>query len=282
MSDQAASIIRAYYSSIESRLGYRLFLGGTRHFGYYHSESLWPWPITPALKRMEAKLLEALPCPAGSKVLDAGCGIGNVALYMAENGGFRIEGIDLTPHHIVKAMRNIQNAGFRNQISVRLGDYHSLESFDDVSFDAIYTLETFVHAANPRQALKEFLRVLKPGGYLVLHEYDHTPLEKMPKSMSDEAKILNTRVCLPGFEMFETDDLKRLVQSIGFEDCTQTDMSKNIVPMLWLFYVFAYIPHLFLNFFGLQYYFPNTTSAIGMYRGRQYWRYIQVRGKKPL
>ena len=282
VSDQTSSTIRAYYNSLESRLGYRLFLGGTRHFGYYHSESSSPWPIAPALKCMEAKLLEALSCPAGSNVLDAGCGNGNVALYMAKNGGFRIEGVDLTPHHIVKAMRNVQNAGFSDRISVRLGDYHNLGGFNDASFDAIYTLETLVHAANPRQVLKEFLRVLKPGGRLVLHEYDHTPLGKIPKSMSDEAKVLNTRVCLLGFEQFETDDVKRLVENVGFSSCNQTDMSKNIVPMLWLFYVFAYIPYLLLIFFGLRYYFPNTTAAIDMYRGRQYWRYIQVRSKKLL
>lgn len=282
MSDQVNSTVKAYYDSLESRLGYRLFLGGTRHFGYYHSESLWPWPITSALQRMEAKLLEALPCPTGSNVLDAGCGNCNVALYMAKNGGFNIQGIDLTPHHLVKATRNIQHAGLSDRISVRLGDYHNLEAFDNASFDGVYTMETFVHAANPRQALKEFLRVLKPGGYLVLHEYDHTPIEKIPKSMSDEAQMLNPRVCLPGFELFETEYLTKLMKSVGFEDCIRTDMSKNIVPMLWLFYVFAFIPHLLLKFFGLQYYFPNTTTSIGMYMGRQYWTYIQVRAKKPL
>ena len=120
--------------------------------------------------------------------------------------------------------------------------------------------------------MKEFFRVLKPGGQLVLHEYDHTPLKKFHKSMLHKAKILNTKVGLWGFEMFETDDLKRLVEDIGFEECYQTDMSKNIVPMLWLFYVIAYIPHLLLKLFGLQYRFPNTTSAIDIYNGSQYWR----------
>ena len=230
---------------------------------------------------MEAKLFAALECGWEARVLDAGCGVGHVALYMAQNGGFQVECIDLTPHHVVKAAQNIRLAEADNQISVRLGDYHDL-SFDDASFDAVYTMETLVHSTNPRKALQEFLRVLKPGGSIVMHEYDHTRIEQAPKNFADKAKAINAIVGMPAFEAFETDDLKRLAQSVGFEDVELADMSKHIVPMLWLFYVFALIPYLILKLFGFQYYFVNTTSGVAMYKGRKYWRYTQVKGKKPL
>jgi sterol 24-C-methyltransferase len=281
MENSTSSTIRAYYDSLESRIGYRLFLGGTRHFGYYFSETSWPWPITGALRTMEAKLLEALRCPEGAKVLDAGCGVGHVALYMAQNGGFHVDCIDLTQHHVKKAAQNIRLAGADEQVSVRVGDYHDLHAFEDSSFDGIYTMETLVHSTNPRKVLQEFLRVLKPGGRLAMHEYDHSRIEQTPKSIADEATTINTIVGMPAFQSFETDELKRLVRSVGFEDVELVDMSKNIVPMLWLFYIFALIPHLLLKLFGLQYHFVNTTSGVAMYNGRKYWRYTQVKGKKP-
>lgn len=282
MLNPASSTIRAYYDSIESRLGYRLFLGGTRHFGYYFSETSWPWSISASLRRMEAKLLAALECNEGARVLDAGCGVGHVALYMAQNGGLNVDCIDLTAHHVAKAARNVQLAKANDQVSVRAGDYHDLHAFDDGSFEGVYTMETLVHSTSPRNVLQEFLRVLKPGGYLVMHEYDHTRADQTPKSVSDVRKIINAKVGMPAFETFETDELQRLARSVGFENVTLVDMSTHIVPMLWLFYIFALIPYLLLKFFGLQYHFMNTTSGVAGYSGRKYWRYTQVRGRKPL
>ena len=129
MLDPTASRVLAYYDSLESRIGYRLFLGGTRHFGYYSSETSWPWPITTALRRMEGKLMEGLGCSPGATVLDAGCGAGHVALYMAREGGFRVEGIDLSPRHIAKARQNVQLAGMSDRLPVRQGDYHNPDCY---------------------------------------------------------------------------------------------------------------------------------------------------------
>lgn len=281
MQNSVRTTIQAYYDSIESRLGYRLLLGGTRHIGYYVSETSWPWPISAALRRMEAKLLAALGCPKGARVLDAGCGVGHVALYMARNGGFHVDCIDLTPHHVTKAAQNIRLARADNQVSVRLGDYHDLHDFEDGSFEGVYTMETLVHSTNPRKVLQEFMRVLKPGGSLVMHEYDHTRYEQTPKSIADRAKAINAICGMQTFDSFETDDLKKLAQSVGFEKVELVDMSNHIVPMLWMFYIIAIIPYLLFKLFGLQYHFVNTTSGVVMYKGRKYWRYTQVRGKKP-
>ena len=47
-------------------------------------------------------------------------------------------------------------------------DFHHLDNFDDRSFDGVYTFETLVHATDPRRALKELFRILKPGATLAL------------------------------------------------------------------------------------------------------------------
>lgn len=59
--------LQAYYGSLESRIGYRFVLGGTRHFGYWEHDTYWPFPLTKGLRAMEDKLAEALDLPKGSQ-----------------------------------------------------------------------------------------------------------------------------------------------------------------------------------------------------------------------
>ncbi len=233
--------LQSYYASLESRIGYRLFLGGTRHFGYYRTTSSFPLPINGALRAMEAELFDALQCPRGSGVLDAGCGVGHVALYMARTGDYRVEGIDVVAHHIAKANRNIKIAGMEATVSARVGDYHHLEDLADNSCDGIYTMETLVHSTNPLRVLQEFLRLLKPGGRIALNEYDHADLEKAPKDLAESMKKVNRYAAMPANASFDKDVLKELLQEAGFEHVALEDLSEHIVPMLWLFYIVAII-----------------------------------------
>lgn len=82
-----------YYRQPGSRLGYRLFLNGTKHFGFYReTDSAWAW--SKALRRMEDRMGATLAQPAGARVLDAGCGVGDVAGRLAGRFGLRIHGVD--------------------------------------------------------------------------------------------------------------------------------------------------------------------------------------------
>lgn len=57
-------------------------------------------------------------------------------------------------------------------MSFRQGDIHHLP-FADNAFDRCYADKTFQHLPNPKQALSELIRVLKPGGRLVIVDPDH-------------------------------------------------------------------------------------------------------------
>ncbi|CAF9931392.1 MAG: hypothetical protein GOMPHAMPRED_005909 [Gomphillus americanus] len=278
----AKSQIQAYYNSFEARIGYAIFLGGTRHFGYYFSDKSWPWPIGPALERMNSVLLGKLNTHPEERVLDAGCGEGYVAIYMARKGQLYVEGIDLTPHHVVKARANVLRAGLSDRVKIREGDYHDLSDFENASFDAVYAMETLVHASHPDNVLQEFFRVLKPGGRLVLHDWDHTDRAKMPSKYSGLVfDRINSGSGMPTFSSSNTDDHQRMMAEAGFSDIEQRDLSKNIVPMLWLFYIFALVPFTILWLFGIEEWFPSTSAGVISYVYRDYWRYLQVVGTKP-
>lgn len=272
--------VQRYFNSIESRLGYRLVLGGTRHFGYYDADTYWPFPINGALRAMEDQLLIALGLDPGAAVLDAGCGVGHVAIHLAQKG-LRVQCIDIVDHHIQKAQCNVKAQGLQDVISVRKVDYHHLEGFVDESFDGVYTMETLVHARRPGVALREFFRVLKPGGSISLNEYEYKNPDTWPTNVRDTSQLINKYASMPACEGFRDGSIQELLQETGFQDVVVKDFSANITPMLRLFYILSYIPYLFIKLLGLQGRFVNTTAGFEGYRGRQYWRYVAISAKKP-
>ena len=281
MSDHATTL-QKYYASLESRVGYQLLLGGTRHFGYYDRETSWPLPIGQALRRMEESLFQALNCPKTGKVLDAGCGVGHVALYMARRGDYSIDCIDIVSRHVGAAQANIKAAGMENRITARLGDYHHLEDIEDSTYDGIYTMETFVHSTNPLNVLKEFLRILEPGGHIAMNEYEHDELDKSPSDLADAMKAINKHAAMPANAAFDRDVLKELMIEAGFQNVELKDLSVHVWPMLRLFYTLAFIPYQITKLFGIEHRFINTFTGIESYRGRHIWRYIQVTGTKKM
>lgn len=190
--------LQSYYASFESRIGYRFLLNGTRHFGYWNHDTWWPFPLGTALRAMEDRLGELLALPAGSYVLDAGCGYGHVAMQLARQFKFRIRGVDVVQRHVTRAQDTVRAAGLDNQITVSRGDFHHLEGFADNSFDGVYTMETVVHATDPRTVLQGFYRILRPGGHLAMHEYAHlTDKDNTPKEMDRMFDQVNKYAAMP-------------------------------------------------------------------------------------
>jgi len=270
-----------YYNSLESRIGYRFVLGGTRHFGFYPRGTYWPFPIGKALRAMEDNLISILDLEKGSKVLDAGCGAGYVAIHLAEEG-YRVHGIDVVDHHIVKARRNIKAQGLEGKITITKGDYHHLDAFADDSFDGAYTMETLVHATDPEAAAAEFFRVIRPGGSIAMHEYEHLDFSTQPEEVGNSWTAINKHASMPAYNRFLQGVLKGILEEVGFEDVEVKDLSHNTLPMLRLFYILAFIPYFIIAFLGLKPHFTNTVVSYEGYVYRDAARYISVSGKKPL
>ena len=279
MADSYIDSLQSYFCSFESRIGYRLILGGTRHCGYYPTGAKWPFPISRALREMENHLFKSLNLSAGAIVLDAGCGIGHVAIYMAKKG-LRVIGIDIIDHHLTKAKRNIKAANREQQISIRKMDYHCLDQLPSNSFDGVYTMETLVHATDPELVLRQFYQVLKPGGSVALHEYDFK-FSNAPKYLMDAMNKINTFASMPANKGFNQGALSRMLEDAGFQNIKVQDLSHNIEPMFRLFFTIAYLPFLIIRFFSLERWFINTVSGVEGFRGRKFWRYIVVTCTKP-
>ena len=110
------------------------------------------------------RTLELAGLPKGAKVLDAGCGTGTNSRRLAR-AGLKVTGVDFSEYALGIAERG--SAG--RSIEYRPGDLTRLD-LPTASFDGVFCVGVLMHVPELDAALSELVRVLKPGGKLVLAE----------------------------------------------------------------------------------------------------------------
>ena len=110
--------------------------------------------------------------PAGSLVLEAGCGVGAQTVTLARRSpGARFMSVDISSDSIAEAKRRTDAAGLTN-VQFRQADVFRLP-FDPESFDHVFVCFLLEHLARPVEALATLKRLLKPGGTVTVIEGDH-------------------------------------------------------------------------------------------------------------
>jgi len=105
------------------------------------------------------------------RVLDYGCGLCGPAQYLAKKYNVYIDGIDVDPRLIEKSQSIIKDNSLESLISLHLINDSTLLPFSDETFDVVFSKESIVHVHNKRALLKEFYRILKPGGQLIIADW---------------------------------------------------------------------------------------------------------------
>jgi|SRR6476646_8502292 len=116
------------------------------------------------LEDWHQNVLGFLPSLQGLSVLEVGCGPGDFAIYLA-NQGASVTAVDFSPKaiEIAQEKANYQEKSVKFQVA----DAQSLP-FDSNFFDLVVSCECLEHVPVPQLALNEISRVLKPSGKLVL------------------------------------------------------------------------------------------------------------------
>lgn len=110
--------------------------------------------------------------PAGSKVLEAGCGVGAQTTTLARNSPqAHIFAVDISQRSVAAARANIKTAGLTN-VTFLQGDIFQLP-FDRQAFDHIFVCFVLEHLAQPVEALNHLKRLVKIGGTITVIEGDH-------------------------------------------------------------------------------------------------------------
>ena len=149
------------------------------------------------------RVVRAIGLPAGSRGLDAGCGVGLQIPPLAESVGPRghVTGLDILPEFVAEAKSNIAGWGLEERVSIVQGDIYD-PPFKEREFDWIWSASCACYAmTRPLPLLHGFRRILKPGGLLLIVIWSGQQL--LPGYPRLEA-ILNATT--PGIAPFKTGD----------------------------------------------------------------------------
>lgn len=147
---------------------------------------------------------------AGKRLLDAGCGSG-YALLTYSRRGYDCAGLDA-------AQGMVENARALNpSLDIRLGDVEALP-YPDASFDYLVSIEVIRYLADPTKCLREFHRVLKPGGLALVTAMPPLSLTGYPilNHLTSRVQVGSFTRVRQYFHSCQT--LRRLCRESGFAD----------------------------------------------------------------
>jgi SAM-dependent methyltransferase len=116
---------------------------------------------------------------SGMRVLDVGCGVGDVSILCARLVGAdgEIIGMDRDPAALARARERVVAAELPNVRFIE-GDFRELPPGEP--FDAVVGRAVLMYAADPAAALRSLLPQLRSGGIVALQEFDYTTLVAVP------------------------------------------------------------------------------------------------------
>jgi ubiquinone/menaquinone biosynthesis C-methylase UbiE len=154
------------------------------------------WRDSPFYRHYHRLFLDDLrSLPAGSLILETGCGLGNDGLELLKCG-YRLVETDIAPGSLAEARRLQAEEGFSAASAHLLADAENLP-FMDGCFDGVFMVASLHHLPDPLASLKEARRVLRPGGLFVLgtepNSWQNRTIYPLGKALLKAAKLITGR-----------------------------------------------------------------------------------------
>jgi SAM-dependent methyltransferase len=148
---------------------------------------------------------------ADTHVLDVGCGVGATACYLAGAYGCRVAAVDLRKSMIARSRERAKKEGVEHRVDFRVVDALDMP-FEDSLFDVVLCESVATFIEDKQQVIREFVRVVKPGGYLGLNEeiWIRTP----PDGLAEDAK----RIFDIEPDILTVNDWQRILEDAGLRD----------------------------------------------------------------
>lgn len=135
-------------------------------------------PVRAAVQRTyEARLLERLGGRVeGGRALEIGCGRGvGTEIVLTHFGARHVDAFDLDPDMVARAHRRL--ARFGDRVRLWCGDATKIPA-EDASYDAVFDFGIVHHVPAWREAVREVVRVLRPGGRFFFEEVTRHALDR--------------------------------------------------------------------------------------------------------
>lgn len=187
---------------------------------FYYETYYWDQNLEPPAfvqTRLQEIVAEFSPYRQTNRLLDLGCGAGNL-LVAARDAGWEAQGLDVSP----RAVKHVRELGFE----VFQGELRDAQ-LPSEQFDVITAAELLEHLPDPRAELKEIARLLRPGGLF----WTTTP---HARGLSARVLGLKWRCVTPPehLQLFSINGLKSLLLEIGFRDIRMQTTGANPIEIL--------------------------------------------------
>jgi ubiquinone/menaquinone biosynthesis C-methylase UbiE len=156
--------------------------------------------------------------PPGSRVLEAGCGVGAQTVQLVTRSpGIDLVSVDVSEESLAQAKARVTEAAPDARVDWRHADLHELKNEE---FDHVFLCFVLEHLPNPHDALVRLRARLKPGGTITVIEGDHQSAFFHPRSPEAQAVI----DCLVDLQAGSGGDaligrrLQPLLKDAGYDD----------------------------------------------------------------
>ena len=273
--------VSAYYDQTQNHYQrwWQLDKGMSLHYGLWHPETK---NFVEALGNTNQYMATLADIKTGEKILDAGCGVGGAAIFLAQEYSAKVTGVSLSERQIATAQLNALKHKVSNLVDFQLSDYTET-NFSQGSFDLIWACESSSSAPDKAKMLREWQRLLKPGGKLVLLDFF-----KVPKVVQPEEDLLRQWCDLWAMSPLITlDELSTLLRENDFSLEQEENLSLKIEPTIkWMYksYLLGRFPARLYNLiFGARKYSRNHYKS-GLVQYKTYkqglWQYHAILAQK--
>jgi len=202
--------------------------GEHMHHGHYGPDGKQKKERVAAQLDMIEAMLDWGEARTADRVLDAGCGVGGSARYLAKKFDATAKGFTLSPVQADNAKRYNELAGLSDQVEIEVRDMMTLNEADK-KFDLIWSMESAEHIAEKARLFQLFHQQLAPDGMLLMATWCH---RQPDPSLTKEEENLLAKVChlyhLP--PMVPIDSLAQMAADAGFKNIRTADWSDAVAP----------------------------------------------------
>jgi tocopherol O-methyltransferase len=223
-----ARVHRYYQATTEDYLKY--YQTGWHHHMHYGFDRDLPRGGNPT-ENMVRYLAGLAGLQAGDTLLDAGCGVGGSAIFLAREMGCHCLGITLVEMQArlatAFAAASRRKAGARNGTTrFVVNDFH-VPSFKPGSFAVVWAVESFDHAMDKRAWVVSMFALLKPGGRLVVADGFRAEAPKSAAEAREYAGFLSGWA-VP--HLCSAAEMEAYGAAAGFQPLHSEDISADVLP----------------------------------------------------